>query len=103
MTNLKPSDYQQVLDEWCHDCLHFYDGGNYFEIPDRHMETIRSALQLAASPAPSVDDGYVMVPLEPTEEMIAAANVDYIKDSGWCYDGLYKAMIAAHRNPGEKT
>ena len=43
-------------------------------------------------PAPSVPEGYQLVPIEPTESMIAA-----MQASGWML-GNYKAMLSAARS-----
>lgn len=52
-------------------------------------------------PAPVVPDGYVMVPKEPTDEMIAAAmnceDVLFNSDDSFCvqFVNIYEAMLAA--------
>ncbi|MEE2279253.1 hypothetical protein [Klebsiella pneumoniae] len=54
-----------------------------------------------AQPAPVVPDGYVMVPKEPTDEMIAAAmnceDVLFNSDDSFCvqFGNIYEAMLAA--------
>ncbi|WP_367047231.1 hypothetical protein [Klebsiella pneumoniae] len=54
-----------------------------------------------AQPAPVVPDGYVMVPREPTDEMIAAAmnceDVLFNSDDSFCvqFGNIYEAMLAA--------
>ncbi|HCT8862910.1 TPA: hypothetical protein OUA98_005907, partial [Klebsiella michiganensis] len=54
-----------------------------------------------AQPAPVLPDGYVMVPKEPTEDMIAAAmncdDVRFNSDESFCVQfwNIYEAMLAA--------
>lgn len=54
-----------------------------------------------AQPAPVVPDGYVMVPKEPTDEMIAAAmncdDVLFNSDESFCvqFGSIYESMLAA--------
>lgn len=55
----------------------------------------------AAMLAQSVSQGYKLVPVEPTEEMIAAAmncdDVEFNSDETFCvnFDNIYRAMLAA--------
>ncbi|ECG9053714.1 hypothetical protein BUX39_003516, partial [Salmonella enterica subsp. enterica serovar Javiana] len=55
----------------------------------------------AAPPAPVVPDGYALVPVEPTDEMIAAAmnceDVMFNSDESFCvqFGNIYEAMLAA--------
>ncbi|EBY5107852.1 hypothetical protein D4482_21320 [Salmonella enterica subsp. enterica serovar Typhimurium] len=55
----------------------------------------------AAPPAPVVPDGYALVPVEPTDEMIAAAmnceDVMFNIDESFCvqFGNIYEAMLAA--------
>ncbi|EDQ6176526.1 hypothetical protein S547_003583 [Salmonella enterica subsp. enterica serovar Minnesota] len=55
----------------------------------------------AAPPAPVVPDGYALVPVEPTDEMIAAAmnceDVLFNSDESFCvqFGNIYEAMLAA--------
>ncbi|HHT0469872.1 hypothetical protein DMT38_20315 [Klebsiella variicola] len=48
-----------------------------------------------AQPAPVVPDGYVMVPKEPTKEMIDAGWLYYMATKLPSSKGTYKAMLAA--------
>ncbi|ECY2819392.1 hypothetical protein F6907_26255 [Salmonella enterica] len=54
-----------------------------------------------APPAPAIPDGYALVPVEPTEEMIAAAmnceDVLFNSDESFCvqFGNIYEAMLAA--------
>ncbi|EAO4078937.1 hypothetical protein C6035_18140 [Salmonella enterica] len=54
-----------------------------------------------APPAPVVPDGYALVPVEPTDEMIAAAmnceDVLFNSDESFCvqFGNIYEAMLAA--------
>lgn len=54
-----------------------------------------------APPAPVVPDGYALVPVEPTDEMIAAAmnceDVLFNSDKSFCvqFGNIYEAMLAA--------
>ncbi|HIE8767392.1 TPA: hypothetical protein ACXP17_000553 [Klebsiella variicola subsp. variicola] len=62
---------------------------------------IEDVKALIAQPAPLVPDGYVMVPKEPTDEMIAAAmnceDVLFNSDDSFCvqFGNIYEAMLAA--------
>lgn len=65
-------------------------------------ELARMALAaLDSEPVPVVMDGYVMVPKEPTDEMIAAAmnceDVLFNSDDSFCvqFRNIYEAMLAA--------
>ncbi|EAP9435743.1 hypothetical protein IG895_004834 [Salmonella enterica] len=55
----------------------------------------------AAPPVPVVPDGYALVPVEPTDEMIAAAmnceDVLFNSDESFCvqFGNIYEAMLAA--------
>lgn len=55
----------------------------------------------AAMLAQPVSQGYKLVPVEPTEEMIAAAmncdDVEFNSDETFCvnFDNIYRAMLAA--------
>ncbi|EEM3240810.1 hypothetical protein GK471_13255 [Salmonella enterica] len=55
----------------------------------------------AAPPAPVIPDGYALVPVEPTDEMIAAAmnceDVLFNSDESFCvqFGNIYEAMLAA--------
>ncbi|EDQ1911838.1 DUF551 domain-containing protein [Salmonella enterica subsp. enterica] len=59
----------------------------------------------AAPPAPVVPDGYALVPVEPTDEMIAAAmnceDVLFNSDESFCvqFGNIYEAMLAAAPKP----
>lgn len=59
------------------------------------------AAMLQAGNSPAIPDGYVMVPREPTDEMIAAAmnceDVLFNSDDSFCvqFGNIYEAMLAA--------
>ncbi|HHT0011498.1 TPA: DUF551 domain-containing protein [Raoultella ornithinolytica] len=59
------------------------------------------AAMLQAGSSPAIPDGYVMVPKEPTDEMIAAAmncdDVLFNSDESFCvqFGNIYEAMLAA--------
>lgn len=56
-----------------------------------------------AQPAPVVPDGYVMVPKEPTKEMIDAGWLYYMATKLPSSKGTYKAMLAAApQSPGSE-
>ncbi|HFO0277743.1 TPA: DUF551 domain-containing protein [Klebsiella quasipneumoniae] len=58
---------------------------------------------LIAQPAPVVPDGYVMVPKEPTKEMIDAGWLHYMGTKNPSSKGTYKAMLAAApQSPGSE-
>ncbi|ECS9353113.1 DUF550 domain-containing protein [Salmonella enterica] len=58
-------------------------------------------LHIKEQPAPVVPDGYSLVPVEPTDEMIAAAmnceDVLFNSDESFCvqFGNIYEAMLAA--------
>ncbi|ECH9715341.1 hypothetical protein XO64_001205 [Salmonella enterica subsp. enterica serovar Javiana] len=62
----------------------------------------------AAPPAPVVPDGYALVPVEPTDEMIAAAmnceDVLFNSDESFCvqFGNIYEAMLAAAPKPEQR-
>lgn len=62
----------------------------------------------AAPPVPVVPDGYALVPVEPTDEMIAAAmnceDVLFNSDESFCvqFGNIYEAMLAAAPQPEVK-
>jgi hypothetical protein len=72
----------------------------------------RALLSLSAQPVPSVPEGYVLLPIEPTIEMIVAIEVeidsqltasgmlpvDMFRQDG---ENVYRAMIAAAPQPKE--
>ncbi|EFQ3472792.1 hypothetical protein HZ491_004875 [Salmonella enterica] len=59
----------------------------------------------AAPPAPVTPDGYALVPVEPTDEMIAAAmnceDVLFNRDESFCvqFGNIYEAMLAVAPKP----
>ncbi|EBJ6002916.1 hypothetical protein DXG23_25720 [Salmonella enterica] len=63
----------------------------------------------AAPPVPVVPDGYALVPVEPTDEMIAAAmnceDVLFNSDESFCvqFGNIYEAMLAAAPQPEENN
>jgi hypothetical protein len=71
-----------------------------FECFMEHAETIRSALSEQGALKPvhdwSVPAGMVLVPIEPTEEMISAGN----KCDFPIVSDIYKAMISAAKEGG---
>ncbi|HIE9169648.1 TPA: hypothetical protein ACXP62_005422 [Klebsiella variicola subsp. variicola] len=64
-------------------------------------ESARRAAMLQAGNSPVIPEGYVMVPKEPTDEMIAAAmncdDVLFNSDESFCvqFGNIYEAMLAA--------
>ena len=65
------------------------------------------AAMLQAGNSPAIPDGYVMVPKEPTAEMIAAAmncdDVLFNSDDSFCvqFGNIYEAMLAAAPQEGK--
>ncbi|WP_079908090.1 hypothetical protein [Salmonella enterica] len=61
-----------------------------------------------APPVPVVPDGYALVPVEPTDEMIAAAmnceDVLFNSDESFCvqFGNIYEAMLAAAPKPEQR-
>lgn len=90
--------------EGCDDCA---DAGEFEEeitVPwDTIKDIYRAAVDTcrAAMLAQPVSQGYKLVPVEPTEEMIAAAmncdDVEFNSDETFCvnFDNIYRAMLAA--------
>lgn len=68
---------------------------------DANIEAFKAMLPQPAQAAPVVPDGYVTVPREPTDEMIAAAmnceDVLFNSDDSFCvqFGNIYEAMLAA--------
>ncbi|EFV4016993.1 hypothetical protein IG288_002022 [Salmonella enterica] len=62
----------------------------------------------AVPPAPVIPDGYALVPVEPTDEMIEAAmnceDVLFNSDESFCvqFGNIYEAMLAAAPKPEVK-
>ncbi|MFK3708544.1 hypothetical protein ACI2JR_27125 [Klebsiella sp. NPDC088457] len=73
-----------------------YYSGVWADVPGK----LRAAI-LQSGNSPVIPDGYVMVPKEPTEEMIAAAmncdDVEFNSDETFCvnFDNIYAAMVEA--------
>ncbi|MCJ7325501.1 hypothetical protein LQG02_18825 [Klebsiella quasipneumoniae] len=71
------------------------------------QDAIEALRAYHAQPAPVVPDGYVMVPKEPTDEMIAAAmnceDVLFNSDDSFCvqFGNIYEAMLAAAPQEGK--
>lgn len=57
--------------------------------------------------APSVPDGWQLVPVEPTQRMLEAAFLriesEGISTTPWLRASIYRAMLAAAPKPGETT
>lgn len=53
---------------------------------------------LEAAKADAVPEGFVLVPKEPTEEMLEAGYQDSFDAKGYEIRGIYKAMIEAQEN-----
>ncbi|HBT3849069.1 TPA: hypothetical protein MBK66_001550 [Klebsiella pneumoniae] len=74
--------------------------GQSCKVPPEDMVEIMERL-LSACNSPAIPDGYVMVPKEPTDEMIAAAmnceDVLFNSDDsfGVQFVNIYEAMLAA--------
>lgn len=74
--------------------------GQSCKVPPEDMVEIMERLLSACNP-PVIPDGYVMVPKEPTDEMIAAAmnceDVLFNSDDSFCiqFVNIYEAMLAA--------
>ncbi|MDS7846589.1 hypothetical protein [Klebsiella michiganensis] len=82
----------------------FPDGEDYANAHTRCVWKAWSASRAAmlqAGNSPVIPEGYVLVPKEPTKEMIAAAmncdDVEFNSDETFCvnFDNIYTAMIAA--------
>ncbi|HBM3175471.1 TPA: hypothetical protein LVM02_003325 [Klebsiella michiganensis] len=74
--------------------------GQSCKVPPEDMVEIMERL-LNAGNSPVIPDGYVMVPKEPTADMIAAAmnceDVLFNSDDSFCvqFGNIYEAMLAA--------
>ncbi len=82
--------------------------GQSCKVPPEDMVEIMERL-LNAGNSPVIPDGYVMVPKEPTDEMIAAAmnceDVLFNSDDSFCvqFGNIYEAMLAAApHSPGSE-
>lgn len=51
-------------------------------------------IPLYTTPQPAIPDGWQLVPVEPTPEMVSAATDSRVTDDPWPV-GVYKAMLAA--------
>lgn len=71
--------------------LHHDEAGNYPNDLEHFAELIR---------ADAVPPGYVVVPVEPTQEMLDAMDNAAERDGGWTQQ-IYRAMLEAA--PKEKT
>lgn len=69
--------------------LCFENGANEYKFSS--VNVLKDGDPLYLHPAP-IPEGYVLVPIEPTKEMISA-----MQSSGWM-PGNYKAMLAAARS-----
>ena len=58
------------------------------------LPTEQGAVEAWNTRAAAIPEGYVVVPVEPTEAMIKAARLAYMSGDG-AYSETYKAMIAA--------
>lgn len=74
--------------------------GNDTSTIDRALP-VGTQLYLHAQPEPVVPDGYVMVPKEPTKEMINAGWLYYMGTKNPSSKGTYKAMLAATQQEGK--
>jgi len=62
----------------------------------RELRKLRAAmLQGAAGNSPAIPDGYALVPVEPTKEMIEAGWSYYMTSKAPGSSGVYSAMLAA--------
>ncbi|CAH3268208.1 TPA: hypothetical protein MCG37_004291 [Klebsiella pneumoniae] len=69
--------------------------GQSCKVPPEDMVEIMERL-LNAGNSPVIPDGYVMVPKEPTAEMIWAAKYCFTSTPGWdVFKSAYIAMLAA--------
>ena len=75
------------VEHWCREVL-LYSGNSPHDWLDG--ENYRTKLYAA----PVIPAGWVMVPDEPTEEMLRAAFV-YLEDADFIATGVYAAMLAA--------
>ncbi|HCB9374620.1 TPA: DUF551 domain-containing protein [Klebsiella pneumoniae] len=74
--------------------------GQSCKVPPEDMVEIMERL-LNAGKSPAIPDGYVMVPKEPTKEMIDAGWLHYMGTKNPSSKGTYKAMLAAApQSPG---
>lgn len=82
--------------------LNWYQISNGDRVPDnRRIPLYRHAQPATSGNSPVIPEGYVLVPREPTAEMIAAAmdcdDVLFNSDETFCvqFGNIYEAMIAA--------
>lgn len=74
--------------------------GQYCKIPPEDMVEIMERL-LSACNSPAIPDGYVMVPKEPTEEMLAAAK-EWTGLTSTAEVVYIKMLAAAPQSPGSE-
>ena len=75
------------------------NGANSVSMPDEYVEVAAWLCGIPAQPAPSVPDGWKLVPIEPTSEMLGAGEDTFVTT----YTGtpvsapidVYRAMLAA--------
>ncbi|HHG8626210.1 TPA: hypothetical protein ACPYUI_002796 [Raoultella ornithinolytica] len=68
-----------------------YYSGLWADVPGK----LRAAAMLQAGNSPAIPDGYVMVPIEPNGDMLAAAQDAYGETDGDIASTLRAAMLAA--------
>lgn len=73
------------------------NGANSISMPDEYVEVAAWLCGIPAQPAPSVPEGWKLVPIEPTREMIQKACSDHGYPCGdrSVYARGYRAMLAA--------
>lgn len=72
------------------------NGANSISMPDEYVEVAAWLCGIPAQPAPSVPDGWKLVPIEPTKEMLKSGQAEWLDcagaDPSW---DVYQAMVKA--------
>lgn len=106
------ADPAELMNGFCEDCIRLH----LLDPPDKHERYIRlrAALLAALSPAPTVPEGWRLVPVEPIEKMMEAIDEEFAKESArlrrtgqnvtqesWkaAHERSYAAMLAAAPQP----
>ncbi|MGA1921700.1 hypothetical protein [Klebsiella pneumoniae complex sp. WS1876_1] len=87
--------------------LHRLKVDGHSQLSDAFRAGFRYARRTAPQPAPVIPDGYVMVPKEPTDEMIHAGHLYFQRSMEMCDDftpsGMFNSMLAAApQSPGSE-
>ena len=101
---ITPAHTAQPIDRKCATCKHWQGEQSADETPDRI--TLEEAFNAGKQSAPSVPDGWKLVPIEPTQEMtnhvIDERLEALVAGKEHTFIDIYKAMLAAAPKPEVK-